>query len=85
MVGTELTDTPIHEKKAMQIPQHVLELIKRGCPQQIAQQLADDGDKSLQFDGKRYVVSGYRDDSYFESAFDELEPTIDYYQSVQIK
>jgi len=85
MVGTELTDTPIHEKKAMQIPQHVLELVKRGCPQQIAQQLADDGDKSLQFDGKQYVVSGFQTDSYFESAFNQLEPAITYYLSVQIK
>lgn len=68
----------------MQIPQHVLDIIRLGHSQQIAERLADDGDKNLRFDGKRYVVSGFQCDRYFESEFTILEPAIAFYESVEV-
>jgi hypothetical protein len=68
----------------MQIPQHVTDIIKLGHPQQIAEYLGDKGDKSLRFDGKRYIVSGFQGDEYFESSFSTLSPAIAHYQSVKV-
>lgn len=68
----------------MQIPQHVTDLINRGCPQQIAEHLTDEGDKTLQFDGQWYVVSGFQGEEYFESEFTSLDPAIAFYKSVEV-
>lgn len=68
----------------MRIPQHVLDFIRLGHPQQICTHVTETGDKTMQFDGSQYVISGYKEDTYFEYEFSSLEPAIACYQAIKV-